>query len=89
MRTLDDFQSLCVYCRDRLNPFLFMYTYSVALLHRPDTKNVPIPPLTEIFPEKFMDQSVFSQAREETTLVSEGQRVSLIIDIYLYKKILY
>lgn len=77
MRTLEDFISASVYCRDRINPYLFIYALSVAILHRPDTQNLPIPSLTETFPEKFMDSAVFAQVKEETNIVEDsGQRVS-------------
>nr|ANZ03352.1 phenol oxidase 2 [Rhodnius prolixus] len=74
MRSLEDFISASVYCRDRLNPYLFIYALSVAILHRPDTKHLQIPSLCEVFPEKFMDGGVFSKAREESNIVPEGQR---------------
>lgn len=75
MRNLEDFISATVYCRDRLNPYLFIYALSVAILHRPDTRNLQIPSLCEVFPEKYMDGAVFSQAREEANIVPDGQRV--------------
>ena len=78
MRTYDDFLSVAVYSRDRMNPNLFIYALSVAILHRPDTKNLPIPPLSEIFPDKFMDGSVFSRAKEEANVVPEGSRVRFL-----------
>lgn len=82
MRTKEDLLSLSVYCREHLNPNLFIYAYSVAILHRPDTKNLSIPPLSEIFPGKFMDSGVFSRAKEEANLVPVGSRVSIFIPIF-------
>ncbi|KAK9503580.1 hypothetical protein O3M35_010109 [Rhynocoris fuscipes] len=79
MRSLDDFMSASVYCRDRLNPFLFNYALSVAILHRPDTKRLPIPSLCQVFPEKFMDGAIFSRAREEANIVPGGQRSPIVI----------
>lgn len=75
LRTYEDFLSVAVYCRDRLNPNMFIYALSVAILHRPDTKNLPVPPLSEIFPDKFVDGSVFSRAKEEANVVPTGARV--------------
>lgn len=75
MRTYDDFLSVAVYCRDHVNPNMFIYALSVAILHRPDTKDLPVPPLTEVFPDKYMDSSIFSRAKEEANLVPEGARV--------------
>ena len=78
MRTYEDFLSIAVYCRDRVNPNMFIYALSVAILHRPDTKDLPIPPLTEVFPDKYVDSGIFSRAREEANVVPEGSRVCKI-----------
>ena len=75
MRTYEDFLSVAVYCRDRLNPNMFIYALSVAILHRPDTKNLPVPPLAEVFPDKYVDSGIFSRAREEASVVPAGLRV--------------
>ncbi|KAF6200464.1 hypothetical protein GE061_004907, partial [Apolygus lucorum] len=74
-KNVDEFFSLAAYARDQdLNPGLFNYAFSVALLHRPDTKNVPIPPLTETFPHKFVGSDVFPRALAESTIVPEDKR---------------
>nr|BBM95985.1 tyrosinase 2 [Plautia stali] len=74
MRNLEDFESAAVYTRDRLNPHLYTYALSVAIYHRPDTKDLNLPSLAEIFPDKFMDKSLFARAREESNLVEINQR---------------
>lgn len=77
MRNLDDFLSASVYARNHVNPYLFIYAYSVALLHRSDTAGAHLPPVSELFPEKFVTGSLFSQAREETSMALDpAQRVS-------------
>ncbi|XP_023951055.2 phenoloxidase 1 [Bicyclus anynana] len=77
---LQDFLSTCVFARVNLNPQLFNYCYSVALLHRNDTKNVPIQNFAETFPSKFMDSRVFAQAREAAAVSSQGApRIPIII----------
>lgn len=58
---------------------MYIYALSVAILHRPDTRNVPIPSLAEVFPEKYMDSAIFSKAREESTVVPDGSRVCLVV----------
>nr|BAM76812.1 prophenoloxidase 2 [Mythimna separata] len=68
---LQDFLSTCVFARANLNPQLFNYCYSVALMHRDDTKNVPIQNFAETFPSKFMDSQVFQQAREVAAVVPQ------------------
>ena len=79
MRTVDDLLSLAAYCRDRINAQMFVYSLSVAILHRDDTKNLAIPQLAEIFPDKYMDSSIFHRAREESNVVDAGSRVTIAI----------
>ncbi|CAH2052547.1 unnamed protein product, partial [Iphiclides podalirius] len=79
MRDLHDLQSICSYCQLRINPYMFNYCLSVALLHRPDTKGMDLPTLTETFPDKFMSPKVFRQAREVSTTVKTGPRMPVII----------
>lgn len=75
MRNVEDLKAVAVYARDRVNPYLFNYCLSVALLHRPDTKNVDVPSFISSFPDKFLDGTVLQQAREESSIVPEGSRV--------------
>lgn len=67
MRSVDELLTVAVYARDRLNPLLFNYAISVAILHRPDTKDMNIPLVSELFPDKFIDSQVFRQIREEVS----------------------
>lgn len=76
-KSVEDFVSLSTYCHDRVNPYMFQYALSVALLHRPDTKNYSIPSYLSSFPEIFVDKSVFYQAREEANIVPTGSRVNI------------
>ncbi|KAE8746722.1 Prophenoloxidase [Frankliniella occidentalis] len=80
MRNLEDFWSCAAYARNHFNPFLFNYAYSVALLHREDTREAHLPPLSESFPDKYVDGSVFAEAREEAnTVIDPQQRVPIVI----------
>lgn len=81
MRTYEDFQAVAVYARDRVNPYMFVYALSVAILHRPDTKGLQLPPHSEIFPEKYVDGALFARAREESNVLSEGSREPLEIPL--------
>jgi len=78
--SLDDLQSLAVYTRDRVNPYLFVYAFSVALLHRPDTQGINPPNFAQTFPDKYFQNNLFSKAREETYVVqTAGTRVPIEI----------
>ncbi|XP_023012803.2 phenoloxidase 1 [Leptinotarsa decemlineata] len=79
MRNVDDLLSVAVYTRDRVNPYLFNYALSVALLHRPDTQDVDLPSFILAFPDKYVDSKVFAKAREEANIVPEGSRMPIEI----------
>ncbi|OXU22253.1 hypothetical protein TSAR_002571 [Trichomalopsis sarcophagae] len=81
MRTVEDLMSLAAYCRDRVNAQMFVYSLSVAILHRDDTKHLSVPQLSEIFPDKFMDSQVFSRAKEEANVVPAGSRLPIEIPL--------
>lgn len=78
-RSIDDLTSVAAYVRDRINPQLFNYALSVALLHRKDTKGVKIPNFVETFPDKFIDPKIIRQAREDATIVPQGSRKPIVI----------
>lgn len=75
MKSIEDLQAMAIYARERVNPYLFNYCFSVAILHRPDTQDLDIPSFIQTFPDKYLDSQVFSRAREEATIIPEGQRV--------------
>lgn len=79
MRNVGDLVSMCTACRERVNPYLFNYALSVAILHRPDTRNLQVPPLFEAFPDKFVDGAIFNKARQETEIYQSGSRQPLEI----------
>ncbi|CAO1411108.1 unnamed protein product [Diamesa hyperborea] len=56
------------FCRDKTNPYLFQYSFSVALQHRDDTKGMPVSSALKLFPEQFVDATVMSRFREESRL---------------------
>lgn len=82
MRNVDDLLSFAVYTRDRVNPYLFNYSLSVALLHRPDTSDLELPSFIHAFPDKFIDSKVFTRAREDSHIIPEGLRVSCTLVCY-------
>lgn len=73
---VESLMSVASYSRDRLNPVLFQYALAVAIQHRPDTKDLNIPSFLELFPDSFVDPSVFPKLREEGAVVQQENRVS-------------
>jgi tyrosinase len=78
-KDINQLQSYAVYARDRVNAQVFNYALSVALLHRPDTKNLDLPLYIETFPNKFLDSRAFFQARQEASIMPMGSRRPIII----------
>ncbi|KAL1138656.1 hypothetical protein AAG570_008718 [Ranatra chinensis] len=73
--TVEELLSLASYCRDRVNPYLFGYALSVALMHRNDTKYLSLPPHLQAFPEKFISESALSLATEESSIANDAERL--------------
>ncbi|CAO1403519.1 unnamed protein product [Diamesa hyperborea] len=71
---VDTFFAVAVYCRDKVNVFLFQYSYSVAIQHRSDTKNITIPQAVELFPDQFVDPIVMSRFQAEGKLAQEDRK---------------
>ncbi|XP_055603339.1 phenoloxidase 8-like [Uranotaenia lowii] len=67
------------YARGRLNPYLFQYALTVAIQHRPDTKDLPVPAAISLFPDQFVDPSVFPRLREEGNVVEQSERTTIDI----------
>ncbi|CAH0557365.1 unnamed protein product [Brassicogethes aeneus] len=79
MRNVDELLSCAVYARDRVNPYLFNYCLSVALLHRPDTQDIDLPSFISSFPDKYLDSQVIGEVREQATIVPDGSRTPIEI----------
>uniref|UniRef100_A0A1W7RAD7 Hemocyanin subunit 3c n=1 Tax=Hadrurus spadix TaxID=141984 RepID=A0A1W7RAD7_9SCOR len=60
--TFDEFLDICHQARDFLNEGLYVYAVSVAILHRDDCKGITLPPIQEIFPDKFVNIETLSSA---------------------------
>ncbi|XP_075983485.1 prophenoloxidase 2 [Anticarsia gemmatalis] len=81
MRDVEDLTSVCSYCQLRINPYMFNYCLSVAILHRRDTRGLNIPTFAETFPDKFVDPKVFRRARETTSVEQPGARMPINIPV--------
>lgn len=77
-KSYEDLLAMAVYAKEHVNPYLFQYSYTVALLHRPDTKDLRVPNFAETQPEKFIDSSMFRNIREEA-LIDVGNRLPIEI----------
>lgn len=60
--------SVALYCKDRVNAYMFQYALAVAISHRPDTVDMNVPSVVNLFPDQFLDPGVFPRLREEGKL---------------------
>ncbi|XP_023245051.1 phenoloxidase subunit 1-like [Copidosoma floridanum] len=79
LRTSEDLFDAAASIRDQVNPQMFAHALSIALLHRTDTKDIPLPNFPENFPDKFFDSAVTKQARDEANVKPVGLRIPLEI----------
>lgn len=89
MKTQDELLSLGAYCRDRINPYMFVYALSVVVIHKPETRNMQLPSHAELFPSLYMNSAVFSKAREELEVIQTGSRVSIRQPKYFTRDLLF
>ncbi|XP_055688055.1 phenoloxidase 2-like [Lutzomyia longipalpis] len=73
--------SYAAYAHDRVNPYMYQYCLSVAMQHRADTQDQPIPSVAETFPNQFIDPAVIPEAREQNSFVPEGVRRPIVIPL--------
>ncbi len=71
----DDLMSIACYAQPRVNPYLYIYALTVAVLHRNDTRGMSLPPHVCTFPELYIDGTVMAEARSAAVL-PDGYRVS-------------
>uniref|UniRef100_A0A1W7RAE6 Hemocyanin subunit 6 n=1 Tax=Hadrurus spadix TaxID=141984 RepID=A0A1W7RAE6_9SCOR len=66
-KDFDDLIHLCEQARQIVNEGLFVYAVSVAVLHREDCKGVSVPPIEEIFPDRFIPTETINKASKEAS----------------------
>lgn len=61
-----------------MNPVLFQYAYAVAVAHRPDTREVPITNISQIFPSNFVEPSAF-RVRLSSSLFDQSKSLMVYL----------
>ncbi|XP_015923306.1 hemocyanin D chain [Parasteatoda tepidariorum] len=61
-KDFSDFINLAKQARDIVNEGLFAFALSVVVLHRDDCKGVVLPPIQEVFPDKFVPAETINRA---------------------------
>lgn len=63
--SFEEFLDLCHQAREYVNEGLYVYAVSVAILHRQDCRGVSLPPVQEVFPDKFVPSETLFKAFKE------------------------
>lgn len=61
-KDFDTFYNTAVWARFHMNEYMYIYVLSVAVLHRPDTRNIRLPPAYEVLPQYFFNEEVMHKA---------------------------
>uniref|UniRef100_A0A2I9LP22 Hemocyanin AA6 chain n=1 Tax=Centruroides hentzi TaxID=88313 RepID=A0A2I9LP22_9SCOR len=86
-KDFDDFIHLCEQARQIVNEGMFVYAVSVAVLHREDCKGLTVPPIQEVFPDRFIPTETINRANKEASnhpdqasIVVEAEETGNILD---------
>ena len=78
MPSVEQLMAYAAYVRDIVNPSLFAYALSCALLHRSDTKNLKLPTVAQIFPKIFLTSEAVAEAQQRANVLKNpNDRVSI------------
>nr|XP_023017782.1 hexamerin-like [Leptinotarsa decemlineata]prf//2209395A diapause protein 1 [Leptinotarsa decemlineata] len=61
-KTYDEFHRVATWARQNVNEGMFVYAFSVAIIHRPDCRRLMLPPIYEIKPHYFFNKEVINKA---------------------------
>lgn len=60
-KTFDVFYHTAVWARFNVNELMYVYSLSVAMIHRPDTRMMKLPPMYEVVPHFFFNDDVMQR----------------------------
>ena len=61
-KDFETFYKTALYLKNRINHSLFAYTFSLAVIHRPDTQYIHLPPIYETTPYMFYNSELLEKA---------------------------
>nr|Q8IFJ8.1 RecName: Full=Hemocyanin subunit B; Flags: Precursor [Scutigera coleoptrata]CAD55132.1 hemocyanin subunit B [Scutigera coleoptrata] len=73
--SFDEFIDRAEIVRHRINEDMFYYAFSVAAVHRDDTRGINLPRIHEIYPDKFLKHKVIVEVKNS---INSGQEDPLI-----------
>lgn len=63
VKDYDTFFKTAVWTRQNINQGMFIYALTLALVHRPDTRTLMLPPIYEVSPHYFFDSATIAEAQ--------------------------
>ncbi|GAB0091392.1 hypothetical protein DMENIID0001_062330 [Sergentomyia squamirostris] len=75
----EDFISTICYVHERVNPYLFNWALTIAVINRKDTAGYGFPVIPAVFPEKFFDGKLHKDARDAVSVVPQEDRIPIEI----------
>ena len=62
-RNVSILQALGAWARQNINPYMFVYSYYVAFVHKDETSDLILPPIYEVFPNYFFYEGIIRKAQ--------------------------
>ncbi|XP_015923309.1 hemocyanin A chain [Parasteatoda tepidariorum] len=81
-KDFDDFVHLAEQARTFVNSTLFAYAAEVAILHRADSRGVIVPPIQEVFADRFVPADTLLRAFSIATTKPVGDESDVIVDVH-------
>nr|AAZ40336.1 hemocyanin subunit II [Carcinoscorpius rotundicauda] len=78
----DDFIEVAKEARTFVNEGLFAFACEVAVLHRDDCKGLHVPPVQEIFPDKFIPSIAINEAFKKAHIRPEFDESPILVDVH-------
>ncbi|XP_069169114.1 LOW QUALITY PROTEIN: phenoloxidase 2 [Procambarus clarkii] len=79
-RTSTDLMELALNVRDQVNESLFIYALSFTILRKQELRSVRLPPIVEVFPQKFIPTEDLTKMQVEMNRTPASQTTPMVIE---------
>uniref|UniRef100_A0A1E1WVS7 Putative hemocyanin subunit n=1 Tax=Tityus obscurus TaxID=1221240 RepID=A0A1E1WVS7_TITOB len=80
-KDFNDFVHLAQEARTFVNEGLFAFAAEVAVLYRPDCKGLSVPPIQQIFPERFVPSATLAEIINKASTKPAGDESPILVDV--------
>jgi len=80
-KTFQEFIDISDAIRHKVNDDLFLFAFTSAIVHRPDTQGLNAPRVQDVYPDKFFTQDVITKIKE---CVNQGDKHAIVNDTHDY-----